>query len=223
MRRALALAAGAAGVLGASRALLRNAGSTLEERWSPMPGDEILPEARSSTMAVTIAAPPGDVWPWLVQMGCNRAGWYSWDRLDNAGVPSADEIHAEWQSLEVGDRLPSAPSGTTWFDVVEVEHEVSLVLRASVDVRRRRSFDPAGKRPRLSSEGTWSFLLKSQDGATRLLVRTRGGMHPRPVGVLADVLFWGPAHFVMERRQLRNLKRLAERAPVVEREVVPAG
>ena len=223
MKRAVLAGVGLAAAF-AARSMARNAGATCEERRRPLPGDEVVPDARgSSTMATTIEAPPEAVWPWLVQMGCGRAGWYSWDRLDNAGVPSADEIHAEWQSLEVGDRLPSAPSGTTWFDVVEVEHEVSLVLRASVDVRRRRSFDPAGKRPRLSSEGTWSFLLKSQDGATRLLVRTRGGMHPRPVGVLADVLFWGPAHFVMERRQLRNLKRLAERAPVVEREVVPAG
>ena len=54
-------------------------------------------------MAVTIDAPPDQVWPWLVQMGGDRGGWYSWDRLDNGGRPSATEVHPEWQDLAFGD------------------------------------------------------------------------------------------------------------------------
>ena len=56
-------------------------------------------------MATTIAAPPERVWPWLVQMGCDRAGFYSFDRLDNGGRPSADRIHTHWQKLREGDRV----------------------------------------------------------------------------------------------------------------------
>ena len=67
---------------------------------TPFPGAELIPGGRrGATMAVTIDAPPARVWPWLLQMGCDRAGWYSWDRLDNAGRPSAEHIIPEWQTL----------------------------------------------------------------------------------------------------------------------------
>jgi hypothetical protein len=54
-------------------------------------------------VAVGIDAPGDQVWPWLVQMGGNRGGWYSWDRVDNGGRPSATEVHPQWQDLSVGD------------------------------------------------------------------------------------------------------------------------
>jgi proline iminopeptidase len=79
-------------------------GSHGEEVAGLYPGAELVPEGkRSGTMAVTIEASPEQVWPWLVQMGWDRAGWYSWDRLDNAGRPSATRVHPEWQDVEVGD------------------------------------------------------------------------------------------------------------------------
>jgi hypothetical protein len=71
-------------------------GASDEEVRQPYPGADLIPGGhRGATMALTIHAPPSRVWPWLVQMGCNRAGWYSWDRLDNGGVPSADRIHGQ--------------------------------------------------------------------------------------------------------------------------------
>ena len=79
-------------------------GASDEEVAGPYPGADVVPDgARGPTMAVTIDAPPEQVWPWLVQMGGDRGGWYSWDRLDNAGCPSARRVHPEWQSLAVGD------------------------------------------------------------------------------------------------------------------------
>lgn len=63
-------------------------------------------------MAVTINAPRSRVWPWLVQMGTDRGGWYSWDRLDNFGRRSAETIHPGWQELAVGDRLSAKPDGS---------------------------------------------------------------------------------------------------------------
>src|SRR5690606_16683183 len=71
-------------------------GATREEANASYPGDDLIayPTAQS-TMAVSLPAPPEEVWPWLVQMGCGRAGWYSWDLLDNGGRPSADRIVPE--------------------------------------------------------------------------------------------------------------------------------
>jgi proline iminopeptidase len=85
-------------------------GATDEEVSRPYPGAELVPGgSRGATNAITIDAPPARVWPWLVQIGYGRGGWYSWDRLDNFGRASADRIHPEWQQIAVGDRLPSDP------------------------------------------------------------------------------------------------------------------
>ena len=79
-------------------------GATDQEVRGPFPGADLIPGgSRSATMAVTLDAPPDRVWPWLVQMGADRAGWYSWDHLDNWGHPSDTRIHPEWQAIKVGD------------------------------------------------------------------------------------------------------------------------
>jgi hypothetical protein len=76
-----------------------------------MPGDDLLPRAQyRSTRAITIAAPPDEVWPWLVQVGCLRAGWYSDDLLDDLAHSSAREIVPQLQDLRVGAWLPMAPT-----------------------------------------------------------------------------------------------------------------
>src|SRR5215217_1447043 len=119
-------------------------GASDEELARPYPGADIVPKGnRAATIAVTIDAPPDRVWPWLVQMGYDRAGWYSWDRLDNGGHPSADRIHPEWQDISVGDRLTSTPSGSAWFEVAALAPQRFLGLRAAVDLRRR-PLDTAG-------------------------------------------------------------------------------
>ena len=90
-------------------------GATEDEVAGPYPGVEFVPEgSRAGTMAVTIDAPAEQVWPWLVQMGWERGGWYSWDRLDNGGRRSAGEVHPEWQDLAVGDRLRAWSPGGWW-------------------------------------------------------------------------------------------------------------
>jgi hypothetical protein len=161
-------------------------------------------------MAITIDAPPSAVWPWLAQMGCDRAGFYSWDRLDNGGRPSATELHPEWQALAVGDRMQCTPDGHWWFTVERLEPDRVLVLRSSIDVGRREPFDPAEGRPRFAVDGIWTFVLDElPDGKTRLIARANGLVRPRVLGV-ANVVFWDPAHVVMQARQLRNLKRRAE-------------
>jgi len=81
-------------------------GSTPEEVAESFPYPDLVPGGkRSPTMAVTIDATPEQVWPWLVQLGWDRGGWYSWDLLDNGGRPSATEVHPEWQDIAIGDLL----------------------------------------------------------------------------------------------------------------------
>jgi hypothetical protein len=187
-------------------------GATDEEVQGPYPGADLIPGGRrGATMAVTIDAPPSRVWPWLVQMGCDRAGWYSWDRLDNGGVESAQQIHSEWQTIAAGDRLASSPSANGWFEVAALDHERFLALRAPVDLRGR-PFATAGPRPRLYSDSSWCFLLKpAPRNQTRLVISGSASSHPRPLTAICAFLFWEPAHWIMQTRQFTNLKLRAER------------
>jgi hypothetical protein len=216
-------AAGAYAVLVRPRML--RSGATDDEGKSAYPGADLIPGGkRGATMAVTIEAPPSAVWPWLIQMGCDRGGWYSWDRLDNGGEPSAERIHAEWQDVSLGEHMLSTPSGATWFEVAALEPERFLALRAPIDVHGGRPFDTKGVRPRLYNDSVWCFQLKELAGdRTRLVVSGYAAQHPKAPLAIADFLFWEPAHWIMQRRQFANLKRRAERLPAPPAAVVDTG
>ncbi|GAA3938990.1 hypothetical protein GCM10023085_20560 [Actinomadura viridis] len=205
----LPLAAMGAGYAAFVRPRIRRWGATRDEAAAVYPGDSAIPEADSqSTMATTLPAPPEAVWPWLVQMGCDRAGWYSWDRLDNGGRPSAERIVPEWQDLAAGDRVDSAPSGATYFTVAELDAPRTLVLRSDLEIPTGRPFDPGRPYPRAYTQGVWGFhLTPLPDGRTRLVVRTRGYGRPRPADWIAGFLLGEPAHLIMQLRQFRNLAR----------------
>jgi proline iminopeptidase len=161
-------------------------------------------------MAVTIDAPPARVWPWLVQMGYGRAGWYSWDHLDNWGHASAERLHPEWQQIALRDRLPSMPEQKAWWEVAALEPERFLGLRASLDLRGR-PFDSKGQRPRFFTDSLWGFLLEEAPGGrTRLVVSGYWAMRPRWLQSVTSVLFLEPSHWIMQTRQFAQLKRLAE-------------
>ena len=87
-------------------------GATDEEVERAMPGDNIVDKPSfNATRAVTINAPAENIYPWIVQMGVNRAGWYSYDLLDNLARPSAEVILPEHQNIQVGDLIPMSPDG----------------------------------------------------------------------------------------------------------------
>lgn len=186
-------------------------GATLEEVSGPYPGQDLIPGGeRSPTMATTIDAPPAAVWPWLLQMGYGRGGWYSWDHLDNWGATSTHELHPEWQHIRVGDRLPSMPDDAAWWEVAALDPERFLGLRASIDLRGR-PFDPAAGRPGHFTDSLWGFQLKALPGdRTRLVVSGYWSMQPGWAKAITNVLFLEPAHWIMQTRQFANLKRLAE-------------
>ncbi|MFR9799661.1 hypothetical protein ACL02U_27770 [Streptomyces sp. MS06] len=192
-------------------------GATPSEAHRAYPGDEMVPYADgSSTMATTLPAPPERVWPWLVQMGGDRGGWYSWDRLDHWGHPSTERIVPAWQELREGQRLDATRDGSCWFGVALLEPNRTLVLRSDLDPIAGRSFDPWSEPlPAVRMDGIWAFHLSpAPGGATRLVVRTRGQSRPRWLARPFDLLLGEPAHFVMQTRQFHNLRRLA-RTPAV--------
>jgi hypothetical protein len=165
-------------------------GATREEAHRHLPGDDLVPAAGGTTRAITIEAPPVLVWPWLVQIGFGRAGWYSYDWIDNDGRPSAEAIRPEFQDLAVGDRIPMTPD--MGFDVVSIDVGRSLVS--------------------LSGDGSTSWCLQVEgddDGGTRLISRFRAVVQPSVLGVVWS-LITDPGAFVMERRMLKGIKRRAE-------------
>ena len=88
----------------------RTWGARSDEIAAAMPGDDLLPRAQYvATRAITVSAPPEEVWPWLVQVGYRRGGWYANDLLDNFALPSAREIFPELQDIHVGQRLAMVP------------------------------------------------------------------------------------------------------------------
>jgi hypothetical protein len=191
------------------RSVVRKLGRLAVEAHRPLPGDELLPSVRvMNTQAMTIESPVEQVWPWLVQMGCRRAGWYSIDRLDNGGVPSAERIVPELQHIAVGDVLPATPQGSEGFAVLRTEPNRFLVLGSPSLLSRTSSnrWGIFGAR----YEMTWAFVLEPiGDAATRLVVRVRGNYQPGLRNAWARPVILS-AHTLMEQVQLRNLKRRAE-------------
>jgi hypothetical protein len=185
-----------------------------EEKTRSLPGDDIIPNpAGSLTHAITIDAAPDYIWPWLLQMGCLRAGWYSFDWLDNAGIPSSHKIIPEWQDLRAGDALPMTPQSEGMFYVARLEPFQTLVLGACHDLSSKTTFAPdISLLPDRYWRSTWTFFLEPQTReVTRLIVRARfdfsadARQHMRVQSILIPHV-----HNLMQQEQLRNLKTRAE-------------
>ena len=177
-----------------------------------MPGDELLRDAKAQfTHEITIDAPTSAIWPWLIQMGCQRAGWYSYDRLDNGGIPSANRIIPELQHLEVGDILPGRPKGKEGFRVERIEPYRALVLSSYTDLRTGKSVNPDGPAPKAFWRTTWTFILDEIDEkSVRLITRARGDWRPGFLILPIVHLLIRPIHFIMQLKQLKEIKKRAE-------------
>jgi len=170
-------------------------GATDEEVARTMPGDELIPNAGSATRAITIAATPADVWPWLVQIGYGKAGWYSYDWIDNDFKPSADHVLPEYQDLQVGDKILMMPD--MGFVVGSVDEERSIVS--------------------VLEDGSTSWCLglyPNPAGGTRLVSRWRPKFDVTPATVAMTALA-EPGTFIMEQKMLRSIRDRAEMPPVV--------
>ena len=167
----------------------RRWGATNQELQVALPGDELVPEpGYQHTRAVTINAPAEQVWPWLAQIGQDRGGFYSYERLENlAGcdIRNADRVHPEWQDLHVGDTVALVRG---WGPpVAEIQPGRVLVI-----------------------EGWGAFIVQPVDDRTsRLIAR---GRQPRGWASWVYLLALEIPHFIMERKMLLGLKQRAEQA-----------
>jgi hypothetical protein len=179
----------------------RSVRASVDERTRRLPGDALIAAPIASwTHAITMRRPRSAVWPWLVQMGAgSRAGWYSYDRFDNANVPSADRIVPAWQTIEVGTLFPAMPGVTDGFHVLAFEAERFLTIGWRVS----RTAVPLA---------TWTCVLAEDPKGTRRIVRVRGSREypfyglPRFIGnPLVRAV-----HCIMQRRQLLGIATRVE-------------
>jgi len=196
--------------------------ATRVEKRRPLPGDTIVPEPMFSvTHAITIDAPIERVWPWLAQMGSDRAGWYSWDAIDNGAKPSALSIVPALQAVERGDVMPAVPGAKDAFVVAAVDPPHDLVLTApdgdggeavswehfleSLDGDRTRLI----LRGRVSSRWLDRSRTSSPDSHRRIFIERVYALLARlPRSLLFAVAAFG--HRIMEARHLRGIQRRAE-------------
>jgi len=171
-------------------------GATREEVARSMPGDEVVPRPTfNTTRAVTVRAKPKDIWPWIVQIGFGRGGWYSYDLLDNLGHHSAERIVPEFQHIEAGDLIPMGPGEDSGIWVKEfVPNRWMLWWNKKNDL------------------STWIWALDPMpDGSTRLVTRVRSrSSWGHPISAFVWLLMLEVADFPMMRKCLLNIKRRAE-------------
>jgi len=176
---------------------MTNWGSTAAERQMVLPGDALNPDrARLSTMAITINASSDVVWQWLVQIGQDRAGFYSYTWLENlvgADIHNADEIHPEWQHLAVGDAWRLVPADYLWGLGKEAVSPVLIIEPGHALV--------------LEMFGAF-VIVPIQEHTSRLIVRGQSG----PASLVKTMIV-DPVVFTMGRRMLLGLKARAEGRP----------
>lgn len=168
-------------------------GATAEEIHGSVVGDDLCRDATLiATRSISLSASPEEVFPWLRQMGFGRAGWYSYDWIDNLGRKSATRVHDEWQSVESGDKIPAGPIS---FTAAIVEAPCHFVLEIKT----------LGKKsPKLHF--TLAYELREEPQGTRLVTRMRSHIN-LPFGSLIERFLLGPGDGIMLRRQLLTISR----------------
>jgi hypothetical protein len=180
-------------------------GATADEVHGAMPGDDVVPMAQfTATRAITVDAPPERVWPWIVQLGYRRAGFYTYDLIDNAGQRSAERILEAYQQLAVGDLMPMFKE----LRGLAIAYTVTAFESPSWMVWVHR---PS---PTDAPDSTWTWRLSAlPSGGTRLVTRMKQDYRWETPGLaIFNFALMEMGDFAMERRMLRGIKRRAESA-----------
>jgi hypothetical protein len=215
-------------LLGAGYALNRfswRSGARDSEAFGSLPGDDIVPHPMLEwTRATTIHAAPDRIWPWLVQMGYGRGGWYTNERVDRliwgVSARNANRVLPQFQRLEVGDIVADGPDYAAYFHVRHVHPERAIVYHSIRHPRTGHPVDPADRSAvealerRLVDGGvylvfSWAFILvPDAPESTRLIIRTRADYSPAAIGWLRIPL--GYVDVFHAHTILRSIKRRAE-------------
>jgi len=195
-------------------------GATNAEVRRSLPGDDLVPNVKVGyTQAITINAPPEEVWPWLVQIGYGRGGWYTYDWVYKLlgggdfydGDRSADRIIPELQDLKVGDSIRIFEQGP--FEVVALEPNRLLVLLARVDWDTEETFELSDTMPANYLNNSWVYVLEEVDkNSTRLIVRWRGDYSPGLGNTLGLGIPTIAGALIMQPKMLKGIKARAEAA-----------
>ncbi len=189
-------------------------GTTEDEVGKAWPGDDLVSQPKGEYMhAITINAPAASVWPWLVQIGQGRGGFYSYEFLENmigCKMRNADTIIPELQNLKVGDSIPMHPTLGNPYKVAAINPDRALILSIRVDATTGKVFEPGEKMPEKYQNMNWLFFLDEQaDGTTRLISRSRNDWNQS----LGNTIFFGifgPFTLEMDRKMLKGIKERAE-------------
>ena len=190
-------------------------GATRDEAHGPWPGDELVPSPKTyATHVITIQASAEQIWPWIIQVGQGRAGFYSYqwlERLFGFQMENADQLVDAWQHLHVGDGIRLHQDATP-LSVVTLEPARSLVLAGGRELQPKRTLaDPSPMRLHSYRGYTWAFFLEAQaDGSTRFIARIRATWERSVLNSLHNWLLMEPAHLIMQRGMNAGLKRRVE-------------
>jgi hypothetical protein len=233
LRRALRSAAAGAGIGAIGAAVYLKVyrpwqvtwGATPEEASRPLPYDELVSDPTwNATRAVTVEARPGQIWPFLVQLGWGRAGWYGYDWADNGGRPSTWAILPEHQQLEVGKDFPMSPWTAMYCVAFEAPRFMLWRGRAEAgtrpaDAAGEGSGDGRRTQRLVTGAGTWLWYLDPIDERrTRLITRMRDRYDWTSPMIVTQLLV-DAFDFPFMRRVLLGIKERAER---LAREEQPA-
>jgi hypothetical protein len=207
---------GAAAAAGAYIGLVRPGmlrwGATDEELLQSYPGDDLLESKRLNlTNAISIHASAAQIWPWLVQLGQGRGGFYTYDWLENMmglNIHSADRVVPEHQGLKVGDIIPLAPGGFG-IPVAILKPERTLVMYG--DSRKDESIITPRQNAGDYMAAVWGFhLIEIGQDVSRLVVRWQADWNPSPMNSIFYRAFLEPGEFIMQRGMLLGLKQRVE-------------
>ncbi len=187
-------------------------GASATEIQKPLPGDELVSKPLIGyTHAVSIGALPSEIWPWLVQIGQGRGGFYSYDGLENlvgCKIQSAESILPEHQNPKPGDLVRLGPQGYPCFSIAAIENGKALVL-VSADPKTCEPVNEEHQTEKGYSIASWQFKLEPEDAqSTRLLVRQRMAYSPDMAWIWRLI---EPINFVMERKMMLGIKHRAEK------------
>ena len=197
------------------RSKFRKWGSTEEELSRELPGDDLVKDVKGwYSHAITIKTAPANVWPWIVQLGQNKGGFYSYELLENivgCNIHNVDEIVTDFQDTVVGDKVAMTPKSTPYV-VTAIDPGRAFVLQLRVNLQTQETVDIAEPLPEKYQDSSWLFFLEEiVGGDTRLITRSRNDWNQSRANTFFYSIF-GVISMVMDRKMAQGIKKRAEKA-----------